>query len=374
MRSIHIVGGLLSALFFVHGAVAGLIPGTERKIGVLVPVTGEDRSLAALVTAGLEHGINTLRSNWSDGVQVRLVIPGEKFSGLMTKEVFEHLANQGVDAMIGGVTPASAHELLMVAASSEIPTIVLEDSDASAGMDSYPGHILRVGRSREEVYRESVAKWIKNQKLKKIAVIYDLANDLTFRYGAEVTPEIFDSLQDEVDFVEVFFNGDYIQGYDPEIEAIKAANADGVIVSASQRNAANFVKEVAEEVGPKPIFAAPPIDARDRIEDLAAYGALPVFYGIQFSPDIVEESASWLAKAMGDDPNESGGRATLAAVKAYYAVQVLGEAWKLDSDWPAGGSPWQQVGEVDGLSGWLADRDELTFVGPLTVDVVEVTP
>ena len=374
MRSIRFMVGLLSACLFAQGAIAGLSERGEWKIGVLIPVTGGNRLLAAQVTAGVKHGIATLQSNWSDGGQIRLVTPDSSFPGPKTREAFDHLASQGVDAVIGGVTPGSADELLIVAAASDIPTIVLECCDAPTSAGLFSENILRIGRSREEVYREGVVKWITDQELKKVAVFYDIANGVTFRYGAEITPEVLEPLKPKIDFIEVFFNGDYIEEYDSEVGDIKASKADGIIVSASPWHAANFVKQVAEKVGPIPIYAAPPVDAIDQIEDLASYGALPIFFGTQFSLDVAEEDLSWLAQTVGDGRSRSGNLAAFAAVKAYDAVQVLGNAWKSGPDWPKGGSPWQGVGSVHGLSGWLAVRDDRILVGPLTVDVVEVTP
>lgn len=177
-KIIYIIAGLILAVI-IWGLLIYSKDFTNLKkpikIGLSVTLTGKypdlgreirDGALLAVQMINEEGGVN--------GIPIKVIVKDNKFNFDTAKQNFEELVREGVIAVVGPATSTMAKNLLPLINERKILTMAPTPSSTElSGLDDYMIRLRPTNREDAEVLAKYV---LKNMKLKKIAVVYDLSN------------------------------------------------------------------------------------------------------------------------------------------------------------------------------------------------------
>lgn len=192
-KIIYIVAGLILAIvtwYFLPYCKGLGKHGQSITIGLAVTLTGKYPDLGREIRDGVLLAVQMINEEGGvKGIPLKLIIKDNKFNFERAKQNFEELVREGVIAVVGPATSTMAKNLLPLINERKILTVApTPTSTELAGLDDY---MIRLRPTNKED-AEALAKYvIKNTKLKRIAIVYDLSNPSYTKDFADHFVELF---------------------------------------------------------------------------------------------------------------------------------------------------------------------------------------
>lgn len=360
------------ALGTVHTAHA-----EQVHISILSPSSESHDTLSKQLLAGAEYALR-------DAADARLEVVDVDFSDEReVSEVFDYLAEDGTDVVIGGLTPESATQIFLVAMNRKIPTILL--SAPTLWMSELRQQsVIQLGFSNPAIYRLGLKQWIEQEDIAYAQVIYRGDSEPSFSLGAKITPYIFDNLFVDRDVSYKLTDiAPFTRGSAGYIDYLGIADDHSGIVLAGLSDERDGVLDTLNTMIPNilyndaSIFIADPQSALENVSSVANRTSLPSYSASQFwlTPatnslhrdfidNLEEHTDEWYGKL----PWLNRNFALSAAAKAHDGVKVAVSAVNsIGSGWDPNEISWSSVlvDPVQGISGVLNLVSPYVIAGPV---------
>lgn len=329
------------------------------KLGLLVPLSGPLEPLGRQVKAGAELALQDLSDSVNQDVELFLPDAYQVESSSWEEPddiqiAYDLFKENDVDFIIGGVTTTASDALRRIATEEGIPVILLSPTS-----QSLPTHFLQMGVTQEEIFRETARQWATELNITDLMVIYDKSDDESYRYGVNITPQVFEGIADEIRRVP--FPASRGPLYERQVEQALKYRPNGIIVAGLPWESANIVRQLGAEIE-APIYIATPTNWSHQVWRFASEDNVQVYYGTQFWPDNYQDSENF-ALRIREQIGWSKAEISVQSMQAYDAVRIWNEVWN------------SQPGEVPrpattaiqsvGITGQLSFADDQIVRSPL---------
>ena len=366
--NIATIGATLYLITMAAAAATGL------KVGVLVPSAIYHSALNEQIKAAGTISADVFQSKHNAELDVKFVHgPFDKTTP--TKGAYTKLLSEGVDVIVGGMTPMSAEILARTASSlmakGGTPTIIFSVfGDAYRKADSGDAaNILKLGVPSSVAYSMNLKHWIKDKDIKTLSVLYGGNQELTFKYGAKLTIDALKPLGTKLRLTDIALFPKLWTGNTEKLLALKKGSVDAIIMSSRYNDKVGLFSAFQKGLTKLPVFIAPPFASQREISELARKYRRLVYYSTQFWPDRKDKAAREFLNEMGKKLNwEKAKFVHPHAVRVHDAVQIAGKAWLSWREEKAEATrSWSdaQIERVQGASGELELLDGHVMAGPV---------
>ena len=342
---------------------ASTAPDGALKIGVLVPEGVYQSSLQKQIEAAAgigAKGNGEIEIEYAHGA---FDIPAS------TLAAYKKLRDDGADVIVGGMTATSAATLGATMTKFGTPTIILGHQVGKA-RSHVKANILKLGVPASVAYTKNLQYWIDKKGIKSLSVLYGGDNELTYKYGSEVTQKALEHLHfgKKLKFSDISLYGRLRPELYKKMISIPQTKGkvemvpDGIVMSSPYHDKLEVLSTFAKAIAGVPVFIAPPVASTVEVGALAKRTKRSVYYSIQFWP--TQEFADAMKKKL---KLKSGEFVHPYAVAIHDAVKIAGTAWlawKRNGD---AGKVWTaaKIDRVKGAGGELKLLEGHIMAGPV---------
>ena len=374
----------------------------DSRIAILAPASKTLTALRDQLVAGAEIASE-------DAAHVHLTIISDDFTNPgIVSDTYRRLSRENVSLAIGGLVPDSSTTILLQAAKSSVPTILLSPPKVRPPFDSV-GQVLQFGLPDPFVYQLGLKHWLRKTNIDEAWVLYTGKNRKSFTIGAHLTPEILSRSSDHprlstrlVDLSQYGENSSLYMDFvfDKLSDAYEKHNIATGVVLANVLDPDSLYEGISSLSMTKSddtlsLFYAYPDFAADLIAKASKHASKPVYGVAQFwlNSDIpkqkefldrVEGKKGFFSRLTSDSLSQSF-ESPIMAAKSYDAVLLGLETLERHGPGP---DLWlkrwqsQQSQDLKGISGPLRFLNQQVVTGPIslvralprTEGRIEVTP
>ncbi|MBI3090016.1 MAG: ABC transporter substrate-binding protein [Candidatus Tectomicrobia bacterium] len=279
----HLFWGVVALVVLaMPSAARAELAGQEVKIGALVPLTGVLSYFGQQQRIALE--IATEEINAAGGIggkPVRFIIFDTERKESTAIQAMRRLLSEQVLAVFGPLSCRVVEAVFPISMREHVPTI----SNSCGAPGIYPkfrpwtfGNVSTMVAANRDI----IALWVKTHNIKRIAVIYDKADDISRGYGAVVGPKLFEAHGVEILDRLTFVTSDI--DFSAQITRVKSLGVDGLVIGALAVPAAHVVREARKQGLAIPILGNRPVTGYNFIQ-LAGRDAEGVWAPAEFWPE-----------------------------------------------------------------------------------------
>jgi len=309
-------------------AVAALLAGSTSaraaetvKIGAALSMTGPAAVYGATQKGGIQAAVDEVnKSGMLKGVKLEAVIEDDASTKEQGIAVFQRFINKDkVSAIIGPTLSNTATAADPLAQGAKVPVVAVSNT-APKGITDIGDYIWRVSLTEAQVIPGALKRLQTKLGFKTAAMLY--GNDDAFtQAGYNVMKAALDAQGIKIVGTQTFAKPD--RDYNAQLTALKALNAEFLMVSALAENAAGIASQARQLGWNVPIMGGNGFNSPAFIKN-AGPAAEGVFVGTAWnkvSQDAANQAFLKVMAARGIDPDQF-------AAQAYTGVLVIAEAMK----------------------------------------------
>lgn len=232
----------------------GALSGKEVKIGALLTLTGSGASEGVEQRIALEMARDEINAAGGiGGVPVNIIIYDTGSDPKQAITMANKLIYQDEVLVVIGPSFSSEVEVTFpVAVRGKTPMISPLSTKPGLAAKNRPWGFRNTARS-DVLYNEMMKLWVRDHKIKTVAIIYDKKDRFTQFDGAEIFPKLLRDLGVKIVGDVTFMTGDI--DFSAQITKIRGWNPDGIAIAALREDAAHLVTEARKQGLKMPIAA-----------------------------------------------------------------------------------------------------------------------
>ncbi|MBI3092430.1 MAG: ABC transporter substrate-binding protein [Candidatus Tectomicrobia bacterium] len=241
-RFMVVILAVVALMMSAHSAAAKLM-GTEVKIGYINPFTGWGSPLGKDNEIAVELAMEDINAAGGiGGLPLKIFKYDDASRQEQAINLMRRVANS--DKVLGVLGPyISALCEVAFPVANRIGIVAVSSASAAPGITerNRPWTFRNVLTS-ERLHEPAFKSWIERYNIKRLAMAYDSADFLSKTEATTVFPGIFKKYGVEVVTQQTFQTGNL--DFSPQGVAIKASNAEGVVMPALHYEASNMAREL----------------------------------------------------------------------------------------------------------------------------------
>ncbi len=279
--------------------------GKEVVVGWLEPFTGMGSAYGEEDSVTMNMAVEEINSNGGvGGLPLRIIKYDTSWKGEQAIAMLKKLAQTDkVLAVMGPYSSAESEVTFPVANMLKIPIIGHAGSAPGLGEKNRPWAFRNVMPLTKTI-EPAFAKWVQMYKIKTIARIYESTDFLNTSEATGILPPLLKKYGIQEVSTQTFSKRDI--NFAAQVTAIKAANPDGIWLSAIYEEGANIVREMRRQGMKQPIVAGVGITGPSfiRLGGQAVEGIIEPsnFWAGNPDPKVQEFVKKWSAKYKGQLP------------------------------------------------------------------------
>lgn len=286
-------------------AMSANLSGKEVVLGWLEPFTGMGSAYGEEDSVTMKMAVDEINSKGGvGGLPLRIVKYDTSWKGEQAIAMLRKLAQTDkVLAVMGPYSSAESEVTFPVANMLKIPIIGHAGSAPGLGEKNRPWafrNVMPLGKTIEPAF----AKWVQMYKIKTIARIYESTDFLNTSEATGILPPLLKKYGVQDVSTQTFSKRDI--NFTAQVTAIKAANPDGIWLSAIYEEGANIVREMRRQGMKQPIVAGVGISGPSfiRLGGKAVEGIIEPsnFWAGNPDPKVQEFVKKWSAAYKGQLP------------------------------------------------------------------------
>jgi branched-chain amino acid transport system substrate-binding protein len=222
------------------------LDGRSVKIGCLAPITGKGAEWGATAKLSMEIAVEEINAKGGiGGVPVALVCYDTQTLEAEALKAVNRLVER--DRVLAVIGPCFSGEFEIIAPQldSQLKTVINSYCSAKPGLSAMSRWAFRNTLTSDKQLKPVVEAWIKDYKIKKVAIIYDAEDAVSKGEGAAVLPALFKA--NNVEVVETLTYRTKDTDYSAQITKVKSLGVDGVGLGSCYQNAAAIAKEMVKQ-------------------------------------------------------------------------------------------------------------------------------
>lgn len=257
-RMIQIVSLFLLLTLFSFSAAIPQAAAKEVKIGVLMPLTGYIAFFGKMQETALKMAQKEFQKMGpAAGFDLKFIVydTGSKpQDAILMAQKLMH--TDQVLEIIGPFLSTECEQTFPIVNRDKVPIVTASSAKPGLTEASRPWTFRNIMTS-DKINEPTIRKWVKDNKIKTVAILTDIKSKVSETYGKAVAPTILKKygvqIKEDIDFVteDVDFSA--------QITKVKGANPDGIVLAGEYALAANIAREARKQGLKQPLLGDVPI-------------------------------------------------------------------------------------------------------------------
>ena len=329
------------------------------KVGIVAPVDPtlywEMRELKVSAQLAEER----LKKELKFDIEI-VILENNLENEIALKHIKQKIEDEGIIAIMGGVTQTSAQVLRYAGSYWKIPTVVITSPTLEGQTQGRNRYVLDLGVSEQEIHREILRHWKEKFKLDKISIIYNADYSLPSEYGSIAKNVLFDNSNNSK--LEIKWSDNNLESQEDKIVKMVDEKPDGIVLSGPPWDTNQWINTISGLGIDVRFYIAPPLSGLSEMNALAHRSKAPVYSGSQYwtNPrasnelDFTKEtikSLGWTQKWP----------MSPVALRVYDALTVIIKAASENRFQAVMDHWWKGLSEVYGIKGKLIHYNDTTL-------------
>ncbi len=251
--SVLILSLIVGSSFLPGSVLAANLAGKEVILGWLEPFSGKGAVYGQEDSVTMNIALEEINAKGGvGGLPLKVIKYDTAWKGDQAIAMLKKLAQTDkVLAVMGPYSSAECEVAFPVANMLKIP--IITSSGAAPGIEKNRPWGFRNCMTLTKTLSPAFDKWIGMYQVKKIAKIYESTDFLCTSEAMGILPPLLKKHKMQEIAAQTFAKGDI--NFMAQVSALKAANPDGIWLSAIYEEGANIVREIRRQGMKQPIFA-----------------------------------------------------------------------------------------------------------------------
>jgi branched-chain amino acid transport system substrate-binding protein len=229
-----------------QNAEAAKLEGRNVKIGCLASVTGKGAEWGQTAKISMEIAVEEINAKGGiGGVPVELICYDTQTLEAEALKAASRLVDRDKVLVISGPCFSGEFETIAPQLDGQLKTVINSYCSAKPGLSAMSKWAFRNTLTSDKQLKPVVEAWVKDYKIKKVAIIYDAEDAVSKGEGAAVLPALFKA--NNVEVVESLTYRTKDTDYSAQITKVKSLGVDGIGLGACYQNAGAIVKEMQKQ-------------------------------------------------------------------------------------------------------------------------------
>ncbi len=230
----------------MQNAEAAKLEGRNVKIGCLASVTGKGAEWGQTAKISMEIAVEEINAKGGiGGVPVELICYDTQTLEAEALKAASRLVDRDKVLVISGPCFSGEFETIAPQLDGQLKTVINSYCSAKPGLSAMSKWAFRNTLTSDKQLKPVVEAWVKDYKIKKVAIIYDAEDAVSKGEGAAVLPALFKA--NNVEVVESLTYRTKDTDYSAQITKVKSLGVDGIGLGACYQNAGAIVKEMQKQ-------------------------------------------------------------------------------------------------------------------------------
>jgi branched-chain amino acid transport system substrate-binding protein len=361
-----VVVSIISLFMFISTipAAEAELKGKSVKIGVIVPLGGIAISWGQHSLIGAEIARDEINAAGGiGGIPLELIVEDTASKSDQAISLARKLTEQEKVLIILGPILSSACEMAFPV-TNRMKIVAVSPTSAKPGLSAKNRPwAFRNNLTSDKTLGPALKKWMEDNNIKKVGIIYDNSDAVSTGEGAHVYPTFFKKSGVEIIDSVTVQKKDF--DFSAQITRIKGKNPDGVALAAQAEQAANIVREMRRQGLNIPVITgvecANPLFIKTGKTDVERVWTASATWADNPDPKVKKFVAEFMKRKNEEKPNSGG----FKSYEAIYIIKDIIEKYGVTND------PKDLKKDRDRLrEGWKNVKNFPGLSGPTTIDEV----